>query len=90
MDFTNGRSMGSFHLLDGARICLSYQGQRKLGGKCHQTCHSCPGRAFAKECEEKQGPKVTLIDHMRENAHEGVPAVTGTIKDWCESLIFYQ
>ena len=25
-----------------------------------------------------------------ENAHEGVPAVTGTIKDWCESLIFYQ
>ena len=27
---------------------------------------------------------------LRENAHEGVPAVTGTIKDWCESLIFYQ
>ena len=28
--------------------------------------------------------------HFGENAHEGVPAVTGTIKDWCESLIFYQ
>ena len=36
------------------------------------------------------GDQNLLVLWCCENAHEGVPAVTGTIKDWCESLIFYQ
>ena len=57
--------MGSFHILDGANIRVSYSGQRKTCGRCHQTSLDCPGGAIAKVCEAKNGPRIPLINHMK-------------------------
>ena len=65
VDFTDGRNLGSFHLLDGARIRVNYSGQRKTCGRCHMTSLGCPGGGIAKVCEDKDGPRVTLINHMK-------------------------
>ena len=65
VDFTNGRNMGSFHILDGVRIKVNYSGQRKTCGRCHSTASNCPGGGIARTCEVNHGPKVSLIDHMR-------------------------
>ena len=35
MDFTGGRNMGTFHLIDGSSWMVSYAGQRKTCGRCH-------------------------------------------------------
>ena len=65
VDFTNGRNMGSFHLLDGAKIWVNYSGQRKTCGRCHRTSSDCPGNGIAKVCDSKNGLRVALVDHMR-------------------------
>ena len=65
VDFSSGLNMGSYHLLDGARIRVSYAGQRRTCGRCHQTSAECPGKGLAKICETKNGERVALIDHMR-------------------------
>ena len=65
VDFTNGRNMGTFHLIDGSNVNVRYNSQRKTCGRCHRTPLNCPGAAWAKTCEEKGGNKVTLRDHMK-------------------------
>ena len=57
--------MGSFHLLDGAKIRVNYSGQRKTCGRCHRTSSDCPGNGIAKVCDSKNGLRVALFDHMR-------------------------
>ena len=64
MDFTNGRNMGTFHLIDGMNVTVRYAGQRRTCGRCHQTAVNCPGNGWAKACEEVEGPRVTLREHM--------------------------
>ena len=34
VDFTGGRNMGTYHLLDGAKITVMYPGQKKTCGRC--------------------------------------------------------
>ena len=65
VDFSNGINMGSFHLLDGAKIRVTYAGQRRTCGRCHRTSEDCPGKGLAKICETKNGTRMSLIDHMR-------------------------
>ena len=65
VDFSGGRNMGTFHLLDGAKVNVSYPGQRKTCGRCHKTAAHCPGGGWARACEEKEGARVTLIDHIK-------------------------
>ena len=64
VDFTSGRNMGTFHLIDGVNVTVRYTGQRRTCGRCHQTSLACPGGGWAKICEEKGGPRVTLREHM--------------------------
>ena len=65
VDFSSGRNMGSYHIIDGAYVTISYLGQKKTCGRCHQTALPCPGNGIAKKCEEKLGPKIQLKEHMR-------------------------
>ena len=66
MDFSGGRNMGTFHLIDGANVMVSYAGQRKTCGRCHGDSRSCPGRGWAKSCEQNSGVRVELREHMRQ------------------------
>ena len=66
MDFTGGRNMGTFHLVDGANVMVNYAGQRKTCGRCHGDSRSCMGGGWARSCEQNGGVKVDLRDHMRQ------------------------
>ena len=66
MDFSGGRDMGTFHLVDGANVIVSYAGQRKTCGRCHGDSRSCPGGGWARSCDQKGGSRVELRDHMRQ------------------------
>ena len=44
VDFSTGRNMGSYHLIDGVKIRVSYSGQRRTCGRCHKTSDECPGK----------------------------------------------
>ena len=59
VDFTSGRNMGTFHLIDGVNVTVRYTGQRRTCGRCHQTSLACPGGRWAKICEEKGHPEGT-------------------------------
>ena len=64
VDFSKGRNLGSYHIIDGSRIEIRYQGQRRTCGRCQRTALECPGNAVARVCQEKNGPKITLRNHM--------------------------
>ena len=66
VDFSTGKNMGTFHLIDGVNVTVRYAGQRRTCGRCHQTSVACPGGGWAKTCEEQGGPRVTLREHMRD------------------------
>jgi hypothetical protein len=65
VDFTKGSNAGSYHILDGANIQIMYPGQLKTCARCHQTSRLCPVGGIARECDNQNGKKVKLIDHMR-------------------------
>ena len=56
--------MGSFHLIDGAKVTIFYPGLRKTCGRCHETAALCVGGGIAKVCHEKGGSKVQLLNKM--------------------------
>ena len=64
-DFSNGRNMGSFHLIDGSKVTVTYAGQRRTCGRCHETSRNCPGGGLGKICYEKKRPKIDILDHMK-------------------------
>ena len=57
--------MGTFHIIDGSRVKVFYRGNIKTCARCHQAASDCPGQAIARDCEENQGPKINILDHMR-------------------------
>ena len=65
VDFTRGRNLGSFHIIDGAKVQVTYAGQRRTCGRCQKTSRDCPGGGLARQCETNNGKRVKLIDHMR-------------------------
>ena len=49
VDFSRGINLGTYHILDGARIEVRYPGQRRTCGRCHKTSSSgCPGNGMGK------------------------------------------
>ena len=67
IDFSGGRNLGSYHIIDGVKVMISYSGQIKTCGRCHKTSRDCIGGGYAKQCELKNGPRVNLGDHMAEH-----------------------
>ena len=70
VDFTLGKHLGSYHIIDGAKVHVTYAGQKKTCGRCHKTSRDCPGGGVARQCEDRMGRRVTLIDHMRSHWEE--------------------
>ena len=66
MDFTGGRNLGTYHIIDGNNVRISYGGQRRTCGRCHNTASKCIGGGLAKVCEERGGNKINLRDHMKD------------------------
>ena len=57
--------MGSFHIINGARVTVRYPGQKRTCARCHQTAESCVGGGLATKCEQEGGDRVKLSDVMR-------------------------
>ena len=60
-----GTNMGTFHIIDGVRVKIFYNGNRKTCARCHQTADVCEGDAIASECETNGGKRVPLVEHMK-------------------------
>ena len=67
VDFSNGINLGSYHLIDGARVIIFYSGQRKTCGRCYETSNICLGGGFARTCEEKGGVRIKLEENMKDH-----------------------
>ena len=66
VDFSGAsKKMGTFHSLDGMRVKIFYRGNENTCGRCHQGKSKCHGQAVARVCQENNGDKVQLLDHMR-------------------------
>ena len=65
LDFSDGLNLGSYHIIDGAKVLISYPGQLRTCGRCHQNSKQCPGGGVAKQCDLKNGIRVRLEEHMR-------------------------
>ena len=66
VDFTKSSiSMGTYHIIDGSRVRVHYPGNKKTCGRCHKIAEQCKGDAVAKSCEENQGVRIELQEHMR-------------------------
>ena len=53
--------MGSFHIIDGEKVTIRYNGQEWTCARCHQLKRLCPGRAIAWDCTAE---RVLLSSHM--------------------------
>ena len=65
MDFSGGRNLGTYHLIDGAKVHISYPGQHRTCARCQRTPGTCPGAGIARNCEQNGGQIVKLGDHMK-------------------------
>ena len=66
VDFTqHGVNMGTFHIIDGARVKVFFNGNKKTCARCHQTADVCKGEALAADCEENGGYRIPLSEHMK-------------------------
>ena len=66
VDFSKSSlAMGTYHIIDSSKVRVFYMGNKKTCGRCHQFAGTCPGGGMAKECEEKEGPRVILVEHMK-------------------------
>ena len=65
-DFTSSSvNMGTFHIIDGARVKIFFNGNRKTCARCHLTSDQCKGEAQASNCEELGGIRLSLLEHMK-------------------------
>ena len=55
------RNIGNVHIIDGEKVSIKYNGQRKTCNKCHQESSTCPGKGLAKDCSAE---KILLSEHM--------------------------
>ena len=65
IDFSKGLNLGSYHIIDGAKVLISYPGQIRTCGRCHKNARDCPGGGLARQCELKNGDRVRLDEHMK-------------------------
>ena len=50
LDFTCGKNLDSFHIIDGVRVTISYPGQKRTCGRCLGYSADCPGSGIARVC----------------------------------------
>ena len=66
MDFTeSSQPMGTFHIIDGAKVRVFSRGNIKTCGRCHNFSEDCQGDGIAADCEEAGGERVNLSDWMK-------------------------
>ena len=65
IDFSGGKNLGTYHLIDGTKVHISYHGQRRTCARCQRTAATCPGDGIARKCEDNGGLVVFLKDHMK-------------------------
>ena len=58
--------MGSYHLIDGARVKVIYPGNSRTCARCHSGPSQCPGGGIARECEAKGTGRVPLTTHLKQ------------------------
>ena len=55
--------MGSYHIIDGEKVSVRYNGQEWTCASCHQYQRKCAGAAMVRECI---ADRVRLSTHMKE------------------------
>ena len=65
IDFSGGKNLRTYHLIDGTKVHISYPGQRRTCARCQRTAATCPGDGIARKCEDNGGLVVFLKDHMK-------------------------
>ena len=58
--------MGSYHLIDGARVKVIYPGNSRTCARCHYAPSECPGGGIARDCEAKGTDRVPLTTHLKQ------------------------
>ena len=56
--------MGNYHLIERASTHITYWGQALMCVRCHSVANNCPGAGIAGKCEDNDGVKIKLSDHM--------------------------
>ena len=59
-----GMNIGSYHLIEGQKISLRYQGQQQTCGRCHETSRKCKGGGMARKCQDEGGLKVEFSKYI--------------------------
>ena len=57
-------NLGSYHVIDGAKVTLRFPGQQKTCARCHKTPAQCKGKGVARQCEAEGGVKVDFVDYI--------------------------
>ena len=58
--------MGSYHLMDGARVKVIYTGNTRTCARCHSPPDQCPGNGIARQCEAEGTDRVSLSLHLKQ------------------------
>ena len=57
LEIKPGSNLGSYHLIDGQRVNIRYNGQHQTCARCLETAMNCKGRGVARRCETEGGIK---------------------------------
>ena len=67
---------GSYHLIGGEKVRISYIRSPNTCGRCMKTANKCPGKSNAKKCNEAQGPMVLVSQHTKKMIKSHKRAIT--------------
>ena len=57
--------MGSFHIIGGTKVKITYRGNTSTCGRCQAPPSQCPGGGIAGRCRDNGGPMVPLGPYIR-------------------------
>ena len=58
--------MGSYHLLDGARVKVIYPCNTRTFARCHSPPNQCPGNGIARQCETEGTERISFSLHLKQ------------------------
>ena len=58
------KELSSYHIIDGTKVEIRFEGQNRSCGRCYQPADSCPAEAKSSEC---QSERADLVDVMRKH-----------------------
>lgn len=64
LEIKPGVNIGSYHVLEGQKVSLRYQGQQQTCGRCHETPQLCKGRGIAKKCQAEGGVRIEFSEYI--------------------------